>query len=470
MAKFQNDLTQGSVTKNLIRFSLPFLAANFLQAMYNLSDMVIVGNFYGADGASAVGVGGQLTLLIINIVSGIAIGGTVIIARLLGSKREEALGRTLGTIFSLYGIAALFFTAVMLFLNPVILRLLTQEAPEVYPDALRYVNICTAGNIFIFGYNAVSAVLRGMGDSKHPLIFVGVAAAGNILLDLLLVGPLKMGAAGAAVATVIAQAFSFILSIVYLKKKNFVFDFKPKSFRIHKDTASKILRIGLPAALQGALVTISFMALTFVADKVAAVAGTTAISVVGKVNSLAILPALAMQMSVSSIAGQNFGAKKPERALKTMFVAIGLTFSISLVVYVAVQIFPEQIVSLFIGGDSQNLTPEQTRECILQSAVYLKNMSLDYLIVSAVFNIGGFAMAAGQTWYSLMISIISSLALRVPAAVLLGMTFNYGMAGLGYAAPIASVGALIIGVVYICSGTWKRKRHNREIMPALIDV
>ncbi|MDR3292655.1 MAG: MATE family efflux transporter, partial [Clostridiales bacterium] len=314
MSKFQTDLTQGSVAKNLIRFSLPFLAANLLQAMYNLSDMVIVGNFNGAIGASAVGVGGQLTFLVINIISGLAIGGTVVIAQLLGAKEDALLGKALGTIFTLYLIAAAAFTALMFALNPVILHAITKESPDVYREALKYVNICTAGNIFIFGYNAVSSVLRGMGDSRHPLMFVAVATVINILLDLLFVGPFKMGAAGAALATIIAQAISFVLSIVFLRKKKFVFDFRPKSFRIDKALCKKILKIGLPAAIQGALTTMSFMVLTGVADTVASVAGTTAISVVGKINSVAILPALAMQMSVSSVAGQNFGAGKPKRA------------------------------------------------------------------------------------------------------------------------------------------------------------
>ncbi|MDR2090075.1 MAG: MATE family efflux transporter [Clostridiales bacterium] len=466
MTKFQNDLTQGGVAKNLIRFSLPFLAANLLQAMYSLCDMVVVGNYNGPVGASAVGVGGQITILVLNIIAGLAIGGTVVIAQTLGAKQDSLLPKTLGTIFSQYAIAAVVFTGLMFALNSVILRALTDDQ-DVYDEAIKYVNICTAGNIFTFGYNAVSAVLRGMGDSKHPLMFVGIAAAANVILDILLVGPFDMGAAGAAWATIAAQALSFILAVIFLKKKNFLFDFRLKSFKIDKTISKNILKIGLPASVQGMLATLSFMVLTSVANTVADVAGTTAVSVAGRFNAVAILPAFALQMSVSSIAGQNFGAKKPQRAFRTMLAAIAITFAISLVMYIAANVFPEQIVSLFIGSDAGTLTEEQRQLCLKESAVYLKHMSLDYLVVSFVFNIGGLAMAAGHTWFSLLTGIISSLAFRIPAAILLGITLDMGMAGLGYAAPIASLGALVLGIVYLASGVWKK---GGKVSSIILDV
>jgi putative MATE family efflux protein len=448
-------MTQGGTTKNLVRFALPFLAANLLMAMYNLCDMVIVGNYNGPVGASAVGVGGQITMLVISIISGLAIGGTVIIAQFLGAKRDDILPKTLGTIFSQYAIAAAAFTILMFALNPVILRALTKNE-QVYEEALKYVNICTVGNVFIFGYNAVSAVLRGMGDSKHPLMFVSVATVINIALDILLVGPLNMGAAGAALATITAQAASFIMSVAFLKKKNFLFDFRLKSFRLDRALSKRILKLGFPAAIQGALVTVSFMVLMSIADAVADVAGTTAVSVVGRFTSVAILPALALQMSVASVAGQNFGANLTKRAFRTMLAAICITFGISLLMYVVANAVPETIVKLFIGSDATGLTLEQAQACLDQSVVYLRHSSLDYLVVAFVFNITGLAMAAGHTWYSLFSGIIGSVVFRIPAALLLGMRWNMGMAGLGYAAPIASAGALLFGVAYIASGMWKK--------------
>ena len=278
MSKFQRDLTEGSVTKHLLKFSLPFLASNLLQALYNMADMLIVGQFSGPVGTSAVGVGGQVTILVINLISGLAVGGTVMIAQFIGAKRQEDVKETIGTMFSLYAIAAAVMTVVMLLLNSTILRVMGMPE-ESFSEGLAYLNICMGGTVFVFGYNAVAAVLRGMGDSRHPLLFVLIAAVANVVLDLILVGPLHMGAAGAAWATIAAQALSFILSIVFLRRRDFVFDFHPRSFRIRGEKAKQLMKIGLPSSLQGTLVSFSFMWLTSVAAGIAGIVGTTALSI-----------------------------------------------------------------------------------------------------------------------------------------------------------------------------------------------
>ena len=203
MSQFQTDLTQGSVFGQLLKFSVPFLLSNLLQALYNMADMVIVGQFGGAVGASAVGIGGQVTILIINLISGLAVGGTIMIAQFIGARRQKEVERTVGTMFTLYAIAGAAITVIMLLINPWVLRLM-QTPADCYGEALAYLNICMGGTLFIVGYNAVSAVLRGMGDSRHPLIFVGVAAVVNIVLDLVFVGVFHTGAAGAAWATIAA--------------------------------------------------------------------------------------------------------------------------------------------------------------------------------------------------------------------------------------------------------------------------
>lgn len=200
---------------------------------------------------------------------------------------------------------------------------------------------------------------------------MAIAAAVNVVLDILLVGPLNMGAAGAAWATISAQAISFIISVVFLRRRDFVFDFHPRSFRIHRDLAGKLIKIGLPASLQGTLVSFSFMVLTGIANVVAVspLVGSTALSIAGKVNSIAILPSMAMQASVSSMVGQNMGAGKPERAKKTMWVAVGFAFSVSALVFALVNLFPEQIVALFLGSQEQaGMTAEVLAQCVEQSA------------------------------------------------------------------------------------------------------
>lgn len=460
MSKFQHDLTQGSVTKQLLLFSLPFLASNLLQALYNLADMLIVGRFCGPVGASAVGLGGQVTILFINLISGLAVGGTVLIAQYIGAKRQEEVAKTVGTMFTLYGICGAVITVVMLLCSRYILIALN-TSPEAFDETLAYLNICMGGTIFVVGYNAVSAVLRGMGDSKHPLLFVAIAAAVNVVLDILLVGPLNMGAAGAAWATISAQAISFIISVVFLRRRDFVFDFHPRSFRIHRDLAGKLIKIGLPASLQGTLVSFSFMVLTGIANVVAVspLVGSTALSIAGKVNSIAILPSMAMQASVSSMVGQNMGAGKPERAKKTMWVAVGFAFSVSALVFALVNLFPEQIVALFLGSQEQaGMTAEVLAQCVEQSALYLRMISFDYLLTSVLFCITGLAMGVGQTLFSMCNGIASSLLLRIPAAYIFGSVLGWGLKGVGLAAPAATAGGLVICFIYLLTGAWKRAK------------
>jgi putative MATE family efflux protein len=453
LSNFQKDLTQGSVARHLILFSLPFLAANFLQALYNMADMFFVGRFNGSIGASAVGVGGQVTILIINLIAGLAVGGTVLIAQLIGAGQQERLRKTVGTVFTLYGAAALLMTVIMLVLNPKIVGLLADA--QAYDQTLQYVQICTVGLFFIFGYNAVSAVLRGMGDSKHPLYFVTIAALLNIGLDAVFCGPLRMGAAGAAWATVISQGISFLLSVVFLRRSGFVFDFRLKSLRVDRGIAKQLLRVGFPSSLGATTVSLSFMVLTGVAKNIAGLVGTTALSVAGKANSVAILPAIAMQAAVSSMAGQNLGAGKPKRALRTTTTAIGITLGITLALFLLMQTFAPVVVRFFIGDDN-GLDPETARQCLEQSAAYIRSISWDYLLVSVVFNITGLAMSAGHTTFSLVVGLTSSLLVRVPAAWLLGSSF--GLTGMGYAAPIATAVSMVIDIVYLASGKWKKSK------------
>ena len=351
-------------------------------------------------------------------------------------------------MFTLYAIAGAAITVIMLLINPWVLRLM-QTPADCYGEALAYLNICMGGTLFIVGYNAVSAVLRGMGDSRHPLIFVGVAAVVNIVLDLVFVGVFHMGAAGAAWATIAAQALSLVMSIVFLRRRDFVFDFHPRSFKMDKALAVQLVKLGIPASLQGTLVSLSFMVLMTVANGVAGLTGSAALSIAGKVNSVAILPSLAMQASVSSMAGQNIGAGKPERAKKTMFVAMGMSFVFSALMFAVVNLFPAGIASLFMSGDTDPAI-------VSASAEYLRVISWDYLITSILFCINGLAMGAGQTLFSLLNGCVSSLLVRIPAAVLFGQVLHFGLNGVGLAAPSASLVGLVVGVVYLCTGSWRR--------------
>ncbi|MGN1452181.1 MAG: MATE family efflux transporter, partial [Eubacteriales bacterium] len=328
MASFQNDLTQGSVTKKLIRFSLPFLLSNLIQALYSVADMLIVGWFRGDTAISGVSLGSQITMLVTNLVVGFTVGGTVLISQYFGAKKHRDVNEAIGTLFSLLIGASVLLTAVFMLLADPLLRLL-QTPKEAFGEAHSYLFICLCGTIFIFGYNAVSSILRGLGDSKSPFWFVMIACVANIGLDFLFVGALGRSSDGAALATVIAQAISLVLSIIWLIKRGFSFDFKPKSFIPKMDKVKLIFKLGLPSSIQNTISSISFMLMTALANNYGGVDASTAIGVVGKFNSFAILPAIAMSSSVSSMAGQNIGAGYFDRAKKTMWIAIRISFAIS---------------------------------------------------------------------------------------------------------------------------------------------
>ena len=381
---FENRLTEGNVAKQLIRFSLPLLISNIVQALYSVADMLIVGWFSGTYAMSAVNIGGQVTMVVTNFVIGLAVGGTVLIAQYIGAKKHEEVDKTIGTIFSVMGILAVFFSVFMTFFSDVMLKALNTPI-ESYDMAKDYVLICMWGIVFVFGYNAISAILRGMGDTKRPLAFIGIACTINVVLDIIFVGPLDMKASGAAIATIIAQAVSMLLAVIYLKRNKFIFSFHHASFRIHKDKLKLLLKVGIPSSAQNVIVGISFLVLTSMINDIGGVTASAAVGIVGKFNSFAILPAIAMSASVSAMAAQNIGAGLYNRASKTLITAIMISFTISIIIFTLVQIFPEAILLVF----------KAEPDVIAIGVSYLKSFSYDYLVVPFAFCFNGLLNGAG---------------------------------------------------------------------------
>lgn len=444
---FENRLTEGSVIKQLIKFSLPLLLSNIIQALYSVADMLIVGWFSGTYAMSAVNIGGQITMVVTNFVIGLAIGGTVLIAQYIGAKKNEEVDKTIGTLFTLMGILAVFFSIFMTFFSDVMLKLLNTPE-ESYDMAKNYVLICMWGIIFVFGYNAISAILRGMGDSKRPLAFVGIASTINIILDIIFVGPLNMNATGAAIATIIAQATAMFLAIIYLKRSRFVFNFHHTSFRIHKDKLKLLLKVGIPSSAQNVIVGISFLVLTSIINDLGGVTASAAVGIVGKFNSFAILPAIAMSASVSAMSAQNIGAGLYDRAKKTLWSAITISFVISAAIFAFVQIFPEAILQAF----------KAEPDVIDIGVSYLRSFSYDYLIVPFAFCFNGLLNGSGYSIVSMTSSIVSSLVFRIPLVFLFARVLETGVGSLGYAAPIATVFASLIGGYFYFSGKWKKDK------------
>jgi putative MATE family efflux protein len=442
-SSIEKNLTEGSVVKNLIMFALPFMLSNLIQTLYNVADMLIVGKFNGTIGISGVNIGGQVTFIITNIVIGLTVGGTVIIGQYLGSGDRTGMSESIKTLITFLLVTSVVITIVMMLLSDTILRLM-QTPAESYQEARNYLNVTLLGTIFIFGYNAFAAILRGLGDSRRPLYFVAIACTINVFLDLLFVGVFHMASKGAALATIISQAISMFACIIYLKRSNFEFDFKLSSFRFYKDRFMMLLRVGIPISIQNVIVNLSFLVLTTVANGMG-VGASAAIGIIGKYNGFAILPAIAVGSSVSAMVAQNMGAGRIDRAKKTFHTGFVLSFSITLFVFILTRLFPEQILSVF--GDDPVM--------ISAGMEYLKTFSFDYLLVPAVFCLNGLITGSGHTIISSIGGIMSSLGFRIPLAILFGVVLDKGMLGLGLAAPAATLGSGIILLSYYLSGKWK---------------
>ncbi len=446
--KFRQDLTQGSVGKQLIKFSIPFLLSNLLQAFYSVADMIIVGRLCGTHGITGVNIGSQINILVTGAAFGLAVGGTVLIAQYGGAKKFDEQRKTIGTLFTIYMILSVVFTVGMLILGDFLLKLL--NTPKVaYQEAVNYYNICMAGMVFMFAYNVISAILRGMGDSKRPLYFVLIATVVNIIGDIILVGPFKMGAAGAAVATVAAQALSVVLSLIYLAKNHFFIGYSKSDFRIDKEKAKMLIKLGLPSSVQQVVVSFSFLTLTALVNSLPnADIASACQGIGGKVNSFAILPALAMSSAVSSMAGQNIGAGQIDRAKKTMLTGMGIAFAMSVFVFIIVELFPQQIISLF----------DTNPDVIAVGTEYMRFIALDYLFVPFVFCMNGLAIGAGYTNFALFNACFSSILVRVPFAYLVVNLTTLGFNGIGLATGLASVASIIVGAIYVASGKWKKPK------------
>lgn len=452
MSKLQRDFTTGPIGSKILAFSMPFLLANLLQALYGAVDMLVVGNYASPDVLtrtailSGVNIGGQITHVMTMMVSGLTVAGTVMLGQYIGADKPDEAKKTVGTVFTLLLILAVVFTVGMLLLASPMLSLL-QTPAESFGYAMEYLNICLLGTVFIFGYNAVSAIQRGMGDSVRPLVFVAVACVVNIVLDLVFVKEMGMGAKGAAWATVIAQAISLIISALYLSRNKFIFDFKPKSFRIDKQKAKMMFNIGIPSSVQSIIVNISFLIMTALVNVIGGYTASAAVGVVGKINGFGILPAVAMSSSVSAFAAQNIGARKLDRAKKSLVSGIGISLGISIVFFIILQLFPAEVIRIFA----------QDETTIAQGVQYVRAVAFDYLFVSVLFSLNGLIMGAGHTMFTLLTGALSSILLRVPLAYILGMT-PLGLTGVGMAAPIASCVAMLFALWFVLTDRWQKDK------------
>lgn len=439
-------LVEGDVKKSLLRFTLPFLAATLLQFTYGAADLIIVGQFdpTGA-GITAVTTGSQLMQTFTSLLMGLASGGTVLIGQYWGAKRREDVSKTIGTMFTFFAILAVVMTAIVT-LGANFFTSLMQVPAEAVEGARQYIFICGCGVIFITGYNMVSGILRGLGDSKHPMLFVLIACIANIIGDLILVGPLKMGPAGAAIATVAAQALSLALSLVVLRSKDFPFDFARSSFRIAGSKLRGLVRVGTPVAIQNILVSISFLIITGVVNGMNLITASAAMGTASRVIDFCMMGPIAFYSAISAMTAQNIGAGREDRAKKTL--KYGMLFSLifGAVMFALVMLFPRQAIGVV------NRNPE-----VLDLGVLcLYGFSFDCIMVAFVFSFNGFFGGCGRTGFTMANSLIATFIVRIPFTLFVANLPGASLFLIGLASPLASILQVAVQLVYYKLGRGKR--------------
>lgn len=441
----EKNLSHGNVVKQLMIFALPFIISNLIQSFYSVADMIIVGQFCGTTSMSGVNIGGQVTFLMTNLAIGICTGASILISQSVGAEKLKHLQKLIGTLLTSLFVLAIIMSVFMLVFRTSILELINTPE-ESFQDASSYLVITALGTIFIFGYNALSAIMRGMGDSRNPLYFVAIACATNVVLDLLFVAVFHMGVNGAGIATVISQAFSMLLCIIYLIKKKFVFDFHIRSFGIDLPLLKKILKLGIPISVQNLIANISFLFITTLVNSYGVVAS-AAVGAVGKYNGFAILPAIAMNAAISNMCAQNLGAGREDRAKKTCLAGLIISIIITYTIFVFTFLFPEEILGIFT----------KKNELTDIGVIYLKVFSIDYLLVPFYFSMNGLFIGAGHSTFSLITNVMAGIVVRMPMAYLLSKGFDLGLMGVGLAVPLATLCAGGLNVWFLLSGRWKKK-------------
>lgn len=448
MSKNQiHDLTGGGITKTLIRFALPFLGSSLLQFLYGVVDMIVVGQFSDAAGVTAVNNSGQVMQLVTSFICGVATGGTVLLGQYIGAKKHREAGETVGSMIYLFAGVAAVITVLVLLLDNGIISLLHVPAEAVAP-ARAYLRICGIGTVFIVGYNVVSAILRGIGDSKRPMYFIAISCILNIFGDLLLVGYFHLGAAGAAVATVAAQAVSFLCALVTLYRSGLPFPIgrKPDSQKL-----GKVMQLGVPVAFQDMLTTLSFIIITVVVNLIG-LSQSAAVGVVERIIGFSMVIPVAFMSALSVFAAQNIGAGQQERAKKGMYVSILISFGLTLILFLIMQFMPETLMALF--------TPDA--EVIYHGSLYLHTYSIDALMVCFVFCLNGLFSGCGHTGFTLFNCLFSTFAVRVPLVILFAMQPGVTMLQIGIAAPVASLVQIVIQLIYYRTGRWTKPILARE--------
>lgn len=443
----KNDFTQGSILKKLSLFMLPILGALVLQAAYGAVDLLVVGRFGSTSGLSAVSTGSQVLNLVTFVVTQFAMGITVLIARYLGEKRPEQIGSVIGGGVVVFAIISVILFIVMITLARPI-SVLMQAPAEALGLTTSYVRICGGGIIFIVAYNLLSAIFRGLGDSKSPLLFVLVACIVNIFGDLLLVAGLHLDAAGAAIATVCAQAVSVVCAIYILLKKHLPFQIQKSDFRINSQ-CRKFLGIGLPLALQEFLTQISFLALCAFVNRLGLEAS-SGYGVACKIVNFAMLIPSSLMQSMASFVSQNVGANLYKRARQTLFTGIGIGLFFGCIVFAIVMLKGDLLAGFFT-----------TEPAVIQNGFdYLKGFAPETIVTAILFSMIGYFNGNNQTVWVMVQGLVQTLLVRLPMSYYMSIQPNASLNKIGLAAPTSTAVGIVLNILFFLYFTKRNKEKH----------
>lgn len=436
------DFTQGSILKKLCRFMLPVLGALILQAAYGAVDLLVVGRFGSTSGLSAVSTGSQVLNLVTFVVTQLAMGVTVLIARYIGEKREKEIGAVLGGAAVVFTIlAGCLFVLLVLFARPI--SVLMQAPQEALALTASYVRICGCGILFIVAYNVLSAVFRGLGDSRSPLLFVLVACLVNVAGDLVLVAGLHLDAAGAALATVLAQAVSVGCALAILRRKKLPFTFRKSDMRLNEQ-CRRFLAIGLPLALQEFLTQLSFLALCAFVNRLG-LAASSGYGVASKIVSFVMLVPSALMQSMASFVAQNIGAGNVKRAKKSMFTGIAVGVAFGIVMFALVLRKGDVLAGLF----------STDAEVVRRGFEYLRGFAPETIVTAVLFSMVGYFNGSNQTLWVMIQGLIQTLLVRLPLAYYMSIQPNASLTKIGMSAPVATVVGIVLNIGCFLYLNWR---------------
>ena len=438
--RMERNLTTGSVLGNVIYFSLPYLLSYFLQTLYGMADLFIIGQFEGVASTTAVSIGSQVMHMLTVMIVGLAMGSTVSIGQAIGGNDKRKASLDIGNTVTLFMMLSIALTIILLILADSIVSVMSTPE-EAVAGTLDYLTVCFIGIPFITAYNIISSIFRGMGDSRSPMYFIAVACVSNIILDYIFMGALHMGPVGAALGTTLSQAVSVVIALIVIRRKNSGIKLEKSDFRPNRIVMKDILGIGVPIALQDGFIQVSFILITIIANR-RGLNDAAAVGIVEKIISFLFLIPSSMLSTVSALGAQNIGAHKNERARQTLYYAALIASLFGLAVSIIMQFAADSVVSLFTDASD----PEGAMVVQL-GGQYMRGYVWDTLFAGIHFSFSGYFCAIGKSLLSFLHNIIAIVLVRIPGAYMASLMFPDTLFPMGLATTAGSFLSVIICVI-----------------------